>query len=191
MPRRLPERARPKRLNAVDEQSDRKKEKKTGFWLLLTGLFLVGMPLFNGLFHKSLEGYLLVATEGFAQPFDHAVIYILHHNIYGAHGVVLNKKAQEGGVADFIGGPVPAGIQFYDMTGERRSYVGYAGWGPMQLDMELKRELTWHVLHPDDQLLSIDTDAMWNAAMERIEKQKETPADLPKQSRPATGLERG
>lgn len=155
-------------------------QSKAGFLLLLAGLALIIAPVYNSIFHRSLQGYLLISPDGFPRPFENAVIYIVRHNAYGAYGVVLNKPSPASPEI-FIGGPVPSGIQSLDVTGDRRTYEGYAGWGAMQLDRELKREVTWKLLKAEDEILKADPDSMWGLAMDRLQAEAERPA---KASRP-------
>ncbi|NCC72778.1 MAG: YqgE/AlgH family protein [Sphingobacteriia bacterium] len=49
-----------------------------------------------------------------------------------------------------------------------RFFIGYSGWSPKQLDMELKRD-SWLVSElSDDQILSINPDDMWKSALQQL-----------------------
>ena len=54
-----------------------------------------------------------------------------------------------------------AGLRF-------RAYVGYAGWGPGQLDEEIQRN-GWLCVGADDSLLfGPDLDGRWESAMAKL-----------------------
>ncbi|HPE34971.1 MAG TPA: YqgE/AlgH family protein [Bacteroidales bacterium] len=49
-----------------------------------------------------------------------------------------------------------------------RFFIGYSGWSPKQLDMELKRD-SWLVSElSDEQILSINPDDMWKSALQQL-----------------------
>lgn len=49
-----------------------------------------------------------------------------------------------------------------------RFFIGYSGWSPKQLEMELKRD-SWLVSElSDDQILSINPDDMWKSALQQL-----------------------
>lgn len=65
----------------------------------------------------------------------------------------------------------------YEMLSQGRNtepyslYVGYAGWGPFQLDRELMRG-HWAVIDFDIGLLNMAPEKIWSAAMQRVTEQQ-------------------
>lgn len=163
------------------------------------------------------SGRLLVATPLTGEPFERAVVLVLHHDEEGAHGLVLNAPLDasvdvvlpqwqpfvtEPGVL-FRGGPVGldtamglvsvpghdpgdaplgtqllfGGIGLVDLDapaplvvpelGAFRIFVGYSGWGPGQLDEEI-RQGAWYVLprEPRDPFQE-DTTDLWREVLLR------------------------
>ena len=64
-------------------------------YLLLAAL-LLALPAINKTIYPDYSGKLLIAPAGSAKPFDNAVIYILHHDMFGAQGVILNRDFPAG-----------------------------------------------------------------------------------------------
>lgn len=145
-------------------------------YIFLAALFLA-LPAINKTIYPSKSGQLLVSPVGSAAPFDDAVIYIMHHDLFSAHGVIINKPQKDaaliGGKIPFYGGPVSTGthLDHYDMTGEKKPYLGYAGWAPLQLDYELFRGF-WHIIDADADILGAEPETMWQKAMEKVPKDK-------------------
>lgn len=163
------------------------------------------------------SGDLLVASPLTGEPFERAVVLVLHHDEEGAHGLVLNQPMDAGvdvvlpewqpfvtdpGVL-FRGGPVGmdtamglvsvpghdpgdpplgtqllfGGIGLMDLDapaplvvpelGGFRVFVGYSGWGPGQLDTEI-RQGAWYVLprEPRDPFHE-DTEHLWREVLLR------------------------
>lgn len=145
------------------------------FYLLLAA-FLIALPSIGAVFHPSMAGRLLVAPAGpGGGPFDQAVVYIVAHDLFHAHGLILNKPQPDapliGGKVTHYGGPVDAGdrLQHSDVTGESRPYLGYSGWGPLQLDYELLRN-GWHVIPADPGILNAPAAEMWQKSLESVRR---------------------
>jgi putative transcriptional regulator len=167
----------------------------------------------------SLAGQLLVATPDLHDPnFDHAVIYLVHHDANGAMGLVVNDPIRDvplatvfeqagldpAGVAGTIplhaGGPVQRARVFVlhtddyaipdtlrvggglavtshiDIlravaagTGPRRTLfvVGYAGWGPGQLDAELSVGAWVHATSDEGIVFDHADQTKWHRAFAR------------------------
>lgn len=148
--------------------------------MTFTGRFLVATPL--------------ITDPNFAHT---VVYIYAHEEGAGAAGVVVNRPTQESTVdylpewrsvlaappSVFWGGPVAqesgvvivvrdGAIELADESepppGVRaRLFVGQAGWGPQQLEMELA-EGAWLVVeaHPDD-VLSAFPEGLWSAILRR------------------------
>ncbi len=145
-------------------------------YLLLAALF-IALPAFNKTLYPSKSGHLLLSPAGSSAPFDESVIYIMHHDLFSAHGIIINKPKHDSplldGIVAFYGGPVSTGthLEYYDVTGENRPYFGYAGWGPVQLDYELFRG-AWHVIEADADILNAPPETMWRKALEKVPQKK-------------------
>lgn len=145
-------------------------------YIFLAALFLA-LPAINKTIYPSKSGHLLVAPIGSPAPFDEAVIYIMHHDLFSAHGVIINKPNKDaplvGGALSYYGGPVSTTthLDYYNMTGQNRPYLGYAGWGPVQLDYELLRG-GWHLVDATADILSAPPESMWKKALEKVPLKK-------------------
>jgi putative transcriptional regulator len=188
-----------------------------GAVLLARGL-LAGTPA-PSVEPGSLAGQLLVATPDLHDPnFDHAVIYLVHHDANGAMGLVVNDPIRDvplatvfeqagldsAGVAGTIhlhaGGPVQR-TRFFVLhtadyaiadtlrlgngfavtshidilravvagTGPRRTLfiVGYAGWGPGQLDAELSAGAWVHATSDEGIVFDQADQTKWHRAFAR------------------------
>lgn len=150
---------------------------------ILVAALLLALPAINETVYPSKAGQLLVAPAGSSAPFDDAVIYILKHNLFYAHGVVINKPQNGGPLVNgdivYYGGPVDAGslVEYHDITGERRPYMGYSGWGPVQLDYELLRG-SWHVIRAEESILHAPADQMWRKAIEKVRTEQGIQGDV-------------
>jgi len=136
-----------------------------------------------------LSGRLLIAGPSLGDPnFDRTIVYILEHSDDGALGVVLNRPS-EFDVVDalplwstatgrphvvFSGGPVEAGValglaRVRSPIDVARVFVGYAGWGALQLDEEVAAG-AWFVIDsgPDD-VFTTDPEQLWGAILRRDE----------------------
>ena len=66
-----------------------------------------------------------------------------------------------------------------DENGEVRCYVGYAGWSPGQLEMEVNAG-AWHLLEGDSTLVfDADPSALWPEMMRRIGGEWAKYAEMP------------
>lgn len=80
---------------------------------LFLAVVLLALPGLGRLYHGA-TGRLLVATYGIdKEPFRRSVVYIVHHDLFGAYGFIVNKPSVDSEEAfdseDFsrwIGGPV-------------------------------------------------------------------------------------
>lgn len=131
---------------------------------------------------------ILVATEKVrGQIFEHSVIFVLHHGRFGAYGLILNDGQGRGGpvyaddrhlltrAADAPSGAVrmdDVGLAYKknpeqgDVPKKSWSLLlhGHAGWGPRQLDREV-RQGGWRVIDYDDKLVTQTPRAgMWRLA---------------------------
>jgi putative AlgH/UPF0301 family transcriptional regulator len=141
----------------------------------LLAAFFIALPSAGKFFHPSLQGHLLVAPADLSGPFGDAVVYVVRHDVFHAHGFIINKPQPNAPMIDgqmvYYGGPVGSEsyLNFSDITGERRPYMGYAGWGPLQLDYEVLRG-SWHVLPADPDLLQTSPQTQWQKAISHIRK---------------------
>ena len=118
----------------------------------LTGRFLLAMPSMQD------------------ERFQKTVIYMCAHGPEGAMGLVVNKPLESISFPDLL--------EQLDITmppsgegiGPAQSLLalGYAGWGPGQLDDEIKAN-GWLSLDSDPTLLfETDVDDKWTAAMRKL-----------------------
>ena len=87
---------------------------------LLTGAFLMALPVLGTKFYPfSQEGRFLVVSENYKYaPFRESVVYITHHNLFGAFGLIINKPLDSQALREmrddipaelpqaYLGGPV-------------------------------------------------------------------------------------
>ncbi len=113
---------------------------------------------------NSLAGQLLVAMP---QMQDHrfvrSVIYLCLHNKDGAMGLVLNKVIGSLTLPELL-------TQLNISEGPRRSLLalGYAGWGPNQLDGELQQNGWLHVPADEEILFDGEIDSKWQRALGKL-----------------------
>jgi len=173
--------------------------------------------------HTLAPGFLIASPKLDGSVFDRAVIIMVHHDLEGAMGFILNKPidvdfgtllemvdVSEDGISNrcyeqdvYFGGPVrveqlwvihnshseifqdaedevvfhPQWHLSSDATSIKtlaqnsedkfRPYMGYAGWGPGQLEEEIG-EGSWLVLDFDDTMFDTDFEEMWDAALVRL-----------------------
>lgn len=80
---------------------------------LLVAALLLALPG-AGRLYEGTTGKLLVATYGIdREPFRRSVVYVVHHDFFGAYGFILNKPSQgevsgigEETIPRWLGGPV-------------------------------------------------------------------------------------
>src|ERR687891_666821 len=123
---------------------------------------------------ESLRGKLLLASPTLLDPnFVRAVVLIAEHTEEGAMGLVLNRPAAStvsDAVPDlawlagddeqvYVGGPVAETAVIV--------FAGHAGWGPGQLEEELREE-AWIVEPPRrEEIFTEDAQALWAAVLRR------------------------
>lgn len=140
---------------------------------LTLAVLLLAIPAINKTVYPSKAGYLLVAPAGSRAPWDDVVIYIVHHDLFSAGGIIINKPKTDapliGGQVPYYGGPVSttSRLEYYDVTGTNLPYLGYVGWGPVQLDYELYRG-SWHLVKAEAAILDTPPQSMWGKAMEKV-----------------------
>lgn len=138
----------------------------------LFAAFLIALPTLGEHYYKGATGRMIVATESLDDTlFERSVIYIIHHNLFSATGVIINKQVapatieipEDKSLEQFrYGGPVGfpdevIATRFDDtingfhilnpdeQAGEPTHYfVGFSGWTVLQLEMELIRG-KWNV----------------------------------------------
>ncbi len=170
----------------------------------LGAAFMFALPAILSTFHRTYEGQFLVAMGSEHDPnFGGTVIYITYHNLRGAQGVIINKPLsdndprpatpieKEEGVTILRGGPVDLGSKWFYLGGwpfvlteykaleqslpQPRIYTGYAGWHPLQLDVEVMKGY-WGIIDYDSKLMfHTPPEQIWDRAMEKV--LKERPAD--------------
>ena len=123
-----------------------------------------------------LAGKLLVATARSHDPdLGHAVILVIHSDVEGVMGLVINHPVAGTKPATWFGGPIPLGVRtliraravppgaerifddIYLLQGANdragaRVYAGYAGWSVPQIQDELARRL-WRTIPADAKLV--------------------------------------
>ncbi len=173
---------------------------------LLLAAFLIALPTIGTSYYPGQQGRFLIASEKIrGEPFGESVIYISHHSIFGAFGVIVNKPLDSEKLVqlnpdlqlpkDFpllkMGGPVDfphKAYAFYselskdviiednraqdmsvaDVINSVESYpqsqvfLGYSGWGPLQLEIELLRG-TWTIIEAPAETMfeQEDMSDMW------------------------------
>lgn len=165
---------------------------------------MFALPAILSTFHRTYEGKFLVATGSEHDPnFGGTVIYVTFHTLSGAQGVVINKPfsgsyprpatpiEKEKNVTLLRGGPVDLGSKWFYLEGwpfalteyntgkqespQPRLYTGYAGWRPLQLDIEVMKGY-WGIVDYDSKLMfHTPLDQIWDKAMEKV--LQERPAD--------------
>jgi putative transcriptional regulator len=141
----------------------------------------------------SLTGCLLVAMPQMQDPrFARTVIYMCVHSPEGAMGLVVNRVLPSLSFPDLLeqleiglapggdeirvhfGGPVESVRGFvlhsadYVRDGTVVVALGYAGWGPGQLDGELQRNAWLHVPADEDLIFDDDIDKKWERAAAKL-----------------------
>ncbi len=165
---------------------------------LLLAAFLLALPTLSS-FYKGYTGKLLVAGDLIdSGPFHESVIYLVRHDLFSAHGFIINKPLKKSfpypdldqDLPGLYGGPVqnPEWKRFAVFRngkfsslqrspqnnireGERQFVVsGYAGWGPLQLNFEYLRG-AWMVMDFDPGLLfDNDPELIWFKAVAKYRK---------------------
>lgn len=164
---------------------------------LLIAAFLIALPTLAS-FYNGQTGRLLVAVGQLAEggPFEQSVVYIVEHNLFSAHGYIINRpmlpheaeKILGGNKVDipvFYGGPVGHPSTAAVLTKAEQGILpipyevdiayedgwlmfGYAGWGPLQLNYEIVRG-GWDVIDFDETLVfETKPGDMWDRARQMI-----------------------
>jgi len=144
-----------------------------------------------------LTGQLLIAMPGMRDSrFARTVIYVCAHHPDGAMGLVINRlvgaitfpdlltqlgigpPAVDDEIRVHFGGPVESGRGFVLHSGEyiaagsgpRRKLLalGYAGWGPGQLDSEIQANGWLHVAPDEDLVFDDALDSKWERAIGKL-----------------------
>lgn len=165
---------------------------------LLAAAFLLALPTLAS-FYKGHTGKLLVAaysTGASGGPFERSVIYLVHHDLWSAHGYILNRPLDKGErvpsspYRELYGGPVAEGTPVALMGRDAQDDIlflssdaaadelenisllyGYAGWGPVQLNYEIMRG-HWSVMDYDPEIVfETPSGAMWQQARDRFLEQ--------------------
>lgn len=109
---------------------DIKIKKYKRYFLFATILFAI--PILSS-FYSGHTGKLLIAREGLPKesPFHQAVIYIFHHSIWGATGIILNGTPMDPKNVDHdfrsvcpevrFGGPVKYPTLYFLMADQKRA----------------------------------------------------------------------
>jgi putative transcriptional regulator len=136
-----------------------------------------------------LEGQLLIAMPAMTDPrFERSVIYVCAHNAEGAMGLVVNKLFEEidfeelltqleitqGTVAvdDQVALTATLDIlkELANGSGPRSNMLalGYAGWGPGQLEDEITDNAWLHAPFDEALVFDRDVDTKWQRALNSI-----------------------
>lgn len=159
---------------------------------------------------NSYKGKILISTpDSNVDIFSKSVVLIVNHDVEGAFGLILNKKAKTvesnfieilGNEMDiYVGGPVEHHRIFFMVRGEAFSdthikindklfvtedfngiilkvlkeelnlndikiFVGYSGWGPYQLESEIKQKY-WKVVDEFPFDIFDNTTTLWKKMM--------------------------
>ncbi len=171
--------------------SPKKKTKINGFLILFLGLFLI---LIGALFKAPMPAYqkILVATESVkGAELEKSVILVTRHTLFGATGFTLNKK-DSGGLLEkeniyvlhsddvsFLQSEKIKGSNISIAEGKeaekalksakkkpRWSVVlrGYMGWGPRQLEKEIKAGHWKLIDYNEDIVVKTPPVKMWDRA---------------------------
>jgi putative AlgH/UPF0301 family transcriptional regulator len=171
---------------------------------LLAGIFFIALPSIMTMYPGH-EGKFIVSTAAIkGEPFEKTVIYLEHHDGFGARGVIINKPLlpdearpdlpieKEESIAVMLGGPVEQTEKFFyldekmklqeydpfdpNSTLPEKLYAGYAGWGMFQLNREISIQDAWAVIDYDPDLMGYTPSGdIWGRAMEKLaERHPET-----------------
>ncbi len=111
---------------------------------------------------SSLAPSLLLAMPDLADPnFRRAVVLLVHHDEDGTVGLVLNRKAdltatdlcESLDALRSVAGEPPAQL---------RLFLGYAGWGPGQLEAELAAGAWVVAPFAHEPIFAVSEDELWS-----------------------------
>jgi putative transcriptional regulator len=119
-----------------------------------------------------LTGQLLIAMPAMNTPhFSQAVIYLCAHTPEGAMGIVLNRPLATPSFDDLLEqldvAPVPPMRRIELCGGPKRGFLalGYAGWGPGQLDQEIQDNAWLSAPASVDLMFDSEHGTKWRRAM--------------------------
>lgn len=115
--------------------------KKTPYMVkvyILLAVVIICLPTFGTKFYEGQTGRFMVAGEVIqGEPFRESVVYIIHHNLIGAHGVIINKPVDPDRLRRYmehslgedvplrLGGPVQFSSHISALVAENSSDVIY------------------------------------------------------------------
>ncbi len=158
---------------------------------LLLAAFLLVLPTLSSMY-GGYTGKLLIAGDRVKDgPFHQSVVYLVRHDLFGAHGFIINKPLDGSyenapTLKEIYGGPVSypgrrkivafreSGLasqreltseDVREVMGEQFLIRGYAGWGPLQLNYESLRGV-WKVIDFDYSLVTeTEPGEIWDKAV--------------------------
>jgi putative transcriptional regulator len=170
---------------------------------MAVGALLILLPSYAK-HYKGHAGKLLVAEPGVTAPFNQTVVFLAYQDAFSAWGFIINKpfawKSKNMKGPAYYGGPVeqscpnrifgrasdgtfqlaladdPKAQSFKD----KRVVLGCAGWGPLQLNMEIASG-GWRIINYDPEIVfETPADKIWDVAHNRalqdsVIKQKKKP----------------
>ncbi len=185
--------------------------------LIFYGAFLIATPSMMSLYHGNTGEFLVAMGGREGDPFHETVIYINRHDLWGAHGVVINRPARAKdfktpsperawkvdlmnggpvnfGTSDFLLVPhngVRHGFWIVDIPTLRKHqqdfcaqmdrrentkplklFSGYAGWGPLQLNVEFARGAWAAVDYDEDLMFQTPPGEIWKKATKKVLKER-------------------
>ncbi len=174
---------------------------KIRHYFLFAAIMIAITPILS--LYTGKTGQILIATDKLDDArFSKTVIYITHHSLKGAHGIVLNKKMKDAtnlyklkNIDIYNGGPLKHDDAKYIIINRPKSssqwqsqpitvkeinplkssnkeidsvYIGFAGWGPFQLEQEIKQGL-WRALPYNANIIDspLSSEELWRSLAEK------------------------